>query len=219
MGRRRSGGDPIGPVALAPGPPRLRRALVVLAGLYLGIVALSNTPLSLSDRLPETPRFFVRASCLFPQAGVASIDYRVEGWSCGEARYRELDYRPYFPLRTEDKESRFHRIGRFYRKDPTVMQALDRYLVNRHNRGAAGPGGAGDGIDGPIGGIRHVSLRLPLPAPGEPVERYRRRPLTEIAPEHRKDWFSTGEQNRQRRCEEAGAGPAPPSATTEDLDE
>lgn len=187
-------------VAASWGGPRVRRALLVIGAgwvVLLGALALDR---GLPARVPAVPRFFLQSSCLFPRAGEMQIEYRVEAYACQARKFQELDHRPYFPLRADDKESRFHRVGHFYRRNRTVMQALERYLIDRHNRRAAG-GGAGDGVEGPIGGIRFMSLRIPLPPMGARVERNRVGPLHEYTADQRVTWYITSIAARRAYCE------------------
>jgi len=57
--------------------------------------------------------FFTECTCLFPRAAVYTIEYRLDAWACGR-RWEPIDPRPYFPIQTDDKESRLQRLGYFY---------------------------------------------------------------------------------------------------------
>lgn len=181
--------EDVGPVVPGWGPWWLRAALVVVAGLYLFVLALANTGSNISKGLPAVPRYFTQVACLFPRAALMGIEYRVEGWSCDQQAWVPLDHRPDFPLHSDHKESRFHRLGSFYRRELPVMQALDAYLVRRN---------AARGVR--IGGIRYSSLRIPLPPVGGAIERYRWKPLDAFPAEYRKGWYETGRINRTARC-------------------
>jgi hypothetical protein len=189
------------------GPPWLRRALVAAALLYLALILARAVGIRGIERaVPPSVRFFTQAACLFPQAALLSTEYRVEGWSCRQGRFVELDHRAYFPLRSDDKESRFQRLGFFYRRNRVVMEALDNFLVERQSRAAPGTP-AGD--LGTIGGIRFSSLRVPFPPPGAKVERYQFRPLSEIPQRQRYPWYQTGPERRRDRCKEVTDGSRP----------
>jgi len=86
--------------------------------------------------------------------------------------------------------------------DLLVMEALDDFLVERHNA-RVGAGLASDdqppGL-GSIGGIRLLSLRRPFPEPGEPVERYHEPPVDTFPDKQRRHWFWTTESVRAERC-------------------
>jgi hypothetical protein len=122
-----------------------------------------------------------------------SVDYRAEGWLCTERRWVEIDTRPYFPMRSDDKENRFHRVMHFYRRHRMTLQALESYLIHGHNDGAP---------NAPISGVRLLSLRIPLPKPGEKVDRYRRRSLSEHPEDQRRNWYWTPTAKRAARCAE-----------------
>ncbi len=189
---------PASTIARGPGPRWFRILVAVVAVTYLIVLGLSNTGLKVSEWLPPVLRYFSQIACLFPDAAEFGIEYRVEAWSCSDRRWVELDYRPDFPMRSEDKENRFQRVGHFYRSNLPVMQALDAYLVERRNARAA----RGDDKGGKIGGIQIVGLRIPFPAPGQAVERFRWRPLSEYPHEYRKEWYRTGRTRRRERCGE-----------------
>lgn len=190
-------------VAPATLPRWLYRGLGALAGVYLVSIFLGSSGSRLPDELlPRPLRYFTQIACLFPRARPMGIEYRVQAYSCRSGQFRELDYRPYFPIRADDKESRFERAGFFHRRDRKVMEALDDYLVGRHNAGAKA-GTARDGIEGAIGGILFMSLRLPLPEPGSRIERYRRRPLEDYPHDQRKYWYKTPQSRLRERCAEA----------------
>ncbi len=85
----------------------------------------------------------------------------------------------------------------FFRQDETTMHALDAYLVERH---ASGKGL--DGIDAlkTLGGVRLLSLRIPLPNPGEALERNRRLPLAAYPEDERHVFYHTPRSKLAERC-------------------
>jgi hypothetical protein len=179
-------------------------ALRVLAGSYLAGVWLDGVGSTLPSRvLPRVPNYFLQVAALFPRAATMSIDYRAEAWVCADRKWEELDTRPYFPLDPEDKENRFQRVMHFFRQDETTMHALDAYLVQSH---ATGKGL--DGIDSvkPIGGVRLLSLRIPLPNPGEPLQRNRRLPLSAYPDDERHVFYHTPRSKAAERCGSPGEG-------------
>jgi hypothetical protein len=177
---------------------RGRVALITLAGVYLAGVWLDGVGSTLpSQVLPRVANYFLQVAALFPKAATMSIDYRAEAWVCADRKWEELDTRPYFPIDPDDKENRFQRVMHFFREDRPTMRALDAYLVDRH--------GSGKGLDGidptkPLGGVRMLSLRIPLPNPGEPLERSRRVPLAEVPAEQRHGFYHTRRSEIGARC-------------------
>jgi hypothetical protein len=137
--------------------------------------------------------FFTEATALFPSASMYAIEYRLEVWPCGR-QWEPIDPRPYFPIRTDDKESRFQRLGYFYERNRPAMQALDSYISTHH------AAGVDDGVTGAIGGIRLVKVVRPLPPVGGEVERYHFDPFAPIPPAQRRDVYYTPESERRRRC-------------------
>ena len=168
-----------------------------LALIYLAGVFLSGTGSPLPARvLPRALAYFTQISRLFPHALTTVIDYRAEGYLCEGARWVEIDVRPYFPIDADDKESRFQRVMFFYREDRTTMRALEAYLMERHNGGSGEDGAPRTAI----GGVRLLSLRIPFARPGEPEQRYRRRPLGDYPEDERKIWYYTPAARREERC-------------------
>jgi len=102
----------------------------------------------------------------------------------------ELDTTPYFPIDTHSKENRFNRVMHFARENHKVMAALDEYLVHQYNRGTGKP----------IGGVKLMSLRIPIPKVGSHVERYAPRPLADYPEEQRKRFYFTPRSKRAERC-------------------
>lgn len=171
-----------------------------LACAYLVGVWLDGTGSTLPAAvLPRAANYFLQIAALFPSAAIASIDYRAEGYVCADRKWQELDTRPYFPIEPDDKENRFQRVMHFFRQDRRTMRALDAYLVDRHRAG-----GQDDGIaaDRAIGGVRLSSLRIPIPNPGERIERPRRKPLTDYPEEEKHIFYHTPRATIADRCGE-----------------
>jgi hypothetical protein len=184
-----------------PGPSWFRQAVGIAGTLYLAAIFLGSAGSTVPRKsLPRPVLYFTQVACLFPRAATHSIEYRAAAYSCREGRFRELDYREYFPLHPDDKENRYHRLAHFYRRNQEVMQAVDEHLVQRHNARVDRGERPGDGIEGPIGGILVMSLRIPLPEPGTEVERFTRTPLTDVPREWRKLWYRTPRARREERC-------------------
>jgi hypothetical protein len=175
-----------------------RATLGVLAGAYLAGVWFDGVGSTLpSHALPRVANYFLQVAALFPKAATMSIDYRAEAWVCADKKWEELATSPYFPIDPDDKENRFQRVMHFFRQDETTMHALDAYLVERHVSGRGL-----DGIDAikPIGGVRLLSLRIPLPSPGEPLERSRRLPLASYPEAERHVFYHTPRSKAAERC-------------------
>lgn len=179
----------------------------IAGGAYLVAIFLGSAGSSVPrEVLPRPLLYFTQVACLFPRAATHSIDYRVAAYSCRERRFLELDYRRYFPLHPDDKENRYHRLAYFYRRNRNVMRALDDHIVERHNEATLRGESPDDEIEGTIGGILVMSLRIPLPEPGIRVDRYTRTPLADAPREWRKRWYRTPRSLRLERCgAEAGA--------------
>jgi hypothetical protein len=179
-------------------PPRLRRVLTVVAGIYALFVWMDASGLNLPDRILPLPlRFFMQEAALFPDAARDAIEYRAEGYLCDARRFEEVDVRPYFPIQRDDKESRFYRAMFFHRRQKKVLEALDEFIVKEHNR--AHP-------EARIGGVMLLSLRIPIPPPGTPEPRYQRLPLADYPQEvERKYWYATPSSERTQRCDEVAA--------------
>jgi hypothetical protein len=183
---------------------RRQAAIRIFAGSYLVGLWLDGVGCGLPARiLPRTANYFLQVAALFPTAAVASIDYRAEGHVCGESTWMELDTRPYFPIDPNDKENRFNRVMHFFRENRKTMSALDTYLVESHNSGIHE-----DGIPRglPIGGVRLLSLRIPLPKPGDRLERVSRLPLADYPEEQRKIFYHTPGSKLAERCGTRGRG-------------
>jgi hypothetical protein len=182
-----------------------RIVLRVLAGAYLVGVWLEGVGSTLpSHLLPRTAVYFFQVAALFPNAAVMSIDYRAEAWVCADKKWTELDTRSFFPLDPDDKENRFQRVMHFFREHARTMRALDAYLVDGHNDGTHD-----DGIpkDAHIGGVRLMSLRIPLPSPGEPPHRATRLPLADYPKDERHLFYRTPKSKRAERCGASAEAP------------
>lgn len=175
------------------GRSSLRRCGTALAAIYLLAIGLDATGTGIPDRvLPLPVRFFVQDAALFPHASAEVVDWRAEGWRCNERRFAELDVRPFFPIRRDDKESRFYRAMFFHHRQRAVLEALDAFIAREQNR--AHP-------EDPIGGVILLSLRIPIPPPGTPEPRYRWIPLADFPHSvERRYWYTTAPDERVRRC-------------------
>jgi hypothetical protein len=168
-------------------------ALRALAVVYFTGIVLDGTGCGWSGRfLPRSLVFFSQVSVLFPKVAYWTIDYRAEAWSCSKKAWVELDTRPYFPIDPDDKENRFNRAMHFFRENRKTMQALDKYLVRHHDP------------NDPIGGVRLLSLRIPIPKVGSSFDRYERRPLAEYPETEREHFYHTPESVRVKRCKHGG---------------
>jgi len=173
-------------------------ALRALAALYLAVMWLEGPGwLGPLKNLPSAFLFFTQCSALFPHAALASIEYRAEGYVCSKGEWEEVDTRPYFPIEADDKENRFSRVMFFYRHHKKTMAAVDRFLVQSHNRHDRDDG---DAKDEKIGGVRLFSVRTPLPDIGDPPVRVHYRALSEIPQEWRKVFYETKSAPITERC-------------------
>lgn len=191
-----------------------RYALVALAGIYLADVWLDGVGSNLPSKvLPRSLLYFGQIAALFPHAGEKQIDYRAEGWLCAERKWVEIDPRPWFPIDRENKENRFYRAVQFYRENRKAMRALDEYVTTNHN--AAHQADASK----KIGGVRILSLRIPLPPPGTKIVPYKREELAKYPEDQRHDWYWTPGSMRRERCgDKAPVNPAsPPPKDDEDM--
>jgi len=176
-----------------PAPIRMGLALLALGYFFLLIADQARLP-ALRSIVPGPVLFFGQIADLFPSASSGIIEYRAEGWLCGGRRYVELDMGRLFPMLAGNKENRFYRLMHFYKRSRKVLGALDEYCARRYPP-IAGP-------DGPdrIGGVRFLSLILPLPGgPGE-VARYARKPLSEYPGLEPKVWYRTPARIAAARC-------------------
>jgi hypothetical protein len=176
------------PVAQGPWPRWLRIVLGVAGAGYVASVALGGAGWARKE-LPAPVRYFTETACLFPRAGVFAIEYRAEGFECGEKKWIPVDVRPDFPIHADNKESRFHRSMYFFRRNAQVLGALDDYLVEQN---------AGRGSK--LGGVRLSSLRIPFPEPGGAVERYRYLLIDHYPEKIRKTWYQTPRRRIEARC-------------------
>ena len=183
-----------GPVLAEPwAPRRLRQVAAVLGALYIAAVWLDAAGNGAADAvLPLPVRFFVQEAALFPHAARDVIEWRAEAWMCDAGRFEELDVRPYFPIRRDDKESRFYRAMFFHLHQRRVLAALDQFIAREQNRTHP---------EARIGGVMLLSLRIPIPPPGTPEARYKRLPLASYPPSvERHYWYVTDKAEREQRC-------------------
>ncbi len=178
-------------IELAPGSPGFRRALVALGVAYIAAMFSEAVGWQLHGLIWRPILFFCQIAALFPTAATHSIEYRAQGYTCGN-RVVEVDVRPFFPIHADDKESRFDRAMYFYRTDRTTMEALESYVLGEYNRNELDK----------IGGVVFLSLRIPVPQPGSAFPRYERKPLTDYPSEQRKVWYFTPHETVQKRCRE-----------------
>jgi hypothetical protein len=177
--------------------PIVTSLLTWISVFYFACIWLDAAHSKLPRRwLPSFVTYFTEAAALFPNAAQAIIDYRVEGWECSEQRWREIDPRVDFPIDADSKENRFYRALHFFRQNRPVMQALEVYLIERHNARARA---AREDV-GVIGGVRTLSLRLPVPEPGEHVERFGRQPIDAHPASQRHNWYWTPASRRAQNC-------------------
>src|SRR5690606_29976259 len=94
-----------GPLVVAESrlPRWLKPLLLGASAIYLvGLFFDGVQPKTSRALLPAPVLYFVQATCLFPHAALAAIDYRLEGWDCDAQSFRELDPTPYFPIHAND---------------------------------------------------------------------------------------------------------------------
>jgi hypothetical protein len=201
--------------AASPDEPKARSwksyALAAIAGLYLADVWLDGVGSNLPSKiLPRSLLYFGQIAALFPHAGEKQIDYRAEGWSCAEHKWVEIDPRPWFPIDQDNKENRFYRAVQFYRENRKVMRALDEYITTHYNASHD----ANANANKRIGGVRVLSLRIPLPAPGTRIDPYKREELAKYPEDQRHNWYWTPGSMRRERCGDK-TPPPPPSKDDE----
>jgi hypothetical protein len=196
--------------------PVARTCLRVVAAAYLLGLWQEGIGCSIPGKVvPKSLDYFLQIAALFPDAAKSASQFRAEGWICKEQKWQELYTEPYFPLNPYNKENRFQRVIHFYpdARGP-AMHALDQYLVDRHNAG-----NTDDNIprDERIGGIRIVSINVPIPKPGSHVERYRWRPLDEYPKNERhKGPYRTAPHKIEERCGPSGTPAAAPAPAESD---
>lgn len=176
-------------VAPSPGPPLLRLALTIAGALYIAGVFIEGAGGHLEKLVFRPVLFFCQIAALFPHGATHRIEYRAEGLPCQGPAF-EVDVRHFFPIHSDDKESRFDRALHFYRTDRPTMEALESYVRSRYNREAPEK----------IAGVVFLSLRVPIPAPGSSFPRYERAPLPDFPKEQRKVWYATSRDTVNERC-------------------
>ncbi len=173
------------------------RILTLVAVAYFACIWLDAAGSRLHERIfPAALTYFTQVAALFPKAAMDVLEYRVEGWDCASARWREIDARIDFPMDADSKENRFYRVLHFFRQTRPVMRALDEFLVSRHNARVS-LGGERIGF---IGGIRTQSIRVPLPKPGDKSQPYRRLPADSYPTDEHHYWYWTPGSRRAERC-------------------
>jgi hypothetical protein len=169
-----------------------KRIVFLLAALYLALVWLDAIGTPVLQALPPPLRFFGQVAQLFPRAAEQIIEWHAKVYRCDTGQFEELDVRPYFPIRADDKENAFDRAQFFYFKEKRVQRALDTYLSDGETRAGRRSGG-----------VMLLSLRLPLPEAGHVDVCYERRPLAEAPRDaERKYWYVTATDERAHRCAE-----------------
>jgi hypothetical protein len=169
--------------------------MVALALLYLAAVWLDGAGFAGALQwIPLPVRFFSQVAQLFPHAAPFAIEWRAQGYRCATGTVEELDLRPHFPIHADDKENRFARAMFFHHRNRAVLEALDAFISGRE---------ASLGPEHRLGGLMLLSVRVPIPSPGEPPPRYRRVPLDAMPAEYeRKVWYASSRDDFNRRCAE-----------------
>jgi hypothetical protein len=179
--------------AARPRPKGWRVLVAALATVYLLAIALDAAGSGWPARfLPLPLRFFVQVAELFPHASRDAVEWRAEAWRCDDGTVSELDVRPFFPIRPDDKESRFYRAMFFYHRQPRVLRALEQFIIREQNRRHP---------EQRIGGVTFLSLLIPIPAPGTALQPYRRQPIADYpATVIRNRWYAPDPELCRRRC-------------------
>jgi hypothetical protein len=174
----------------------LLRGMGALAGLYLAAVWLDGAGFAGAIKwIPLPARFFVQVAQLFPHAEPFAIEWRAQGYRCAAGTVEEIDLRPHFPIHADDKENRFNRAMFFFHRNRAVLEALDAFISQREEK--LGP-------DHRLGGVTLLSVRVPIPSPGEQTPRYRRVSLEEMPAEYkRRVWYASSRDDIDRRCAES----------------
>jgi len=177
--------------------------LAVLAATYfVGVWAEAAKAGTAARWFPAPIAYFMQVAALFPGAAHHAIDYRVEGWRCRDKTWAEIDVTPWFPIDSDNKESRFYRAIHFYgdqHPHRQTLRALDEFIVSRFDADAIDAVAQGRGGE-PIGGVRFVRLHVPFGKPGDGSARYERKPLDGYPTDQRKDLYYTPESKREERC-------------------
>jgi hypothetical protein len=177
------------------GPRWLRLALAGFAALYFAMIFLDVVESGFTYAfIPGPIRFFGQVAALFPSAKTHDVDYRAEGWFCGDGMFHEIDVGAYFPILSDNKEGRFQRAMHFYHESPRVLAKLADFIVERHNARVGGTEW--------IGGIRLLSVVTPIPTPEQGAARYRWRPLSDFPFSDRRAWYETPGKKYRTSCRE-----------------
>lgn len=216
------------------GPTWLRYALIAPAVVYLFLLLHTPQPYRYVPGDGGTQQrekigwkaflaYFATCTGLFPEADWVGSDkehevpgskeFRIEAFSCDRARWEMLDPQPYFPIQSDDKESRLPRIIHFYIEEGDTAQArgaahaIEGYLLEHH-----ADDGVDDGVPGRIGGIRISRDAHPVGTPGDDVPRYHYDPLSPLpATDHVTVLYNTthgdhdGHDGVRTRCKAQGA--------------
>ena len=91
---------------------------------------------------------------LFTDAARDAIEWRAEGWRCDISQFEAIDVRPLFPIRRDDKESRFYRAISSTTGSGACSRRSTSSSFEAHNR--AHP-------EARIGGVMLLDLRIPIP--------------------------------------------------------
>jgi hypothetical protein len=177
--------------------------LAAVALAYFGAIFTEAAKSGTSARwLPAPIAYFTQVAALFPGAARHAIDYRVEGYRCKDKTWSEIDVSPWFPIDSDNKESRFYRAIHFYgdqHPDRQTLRALDQFIVDRYDGDARDSAARGEPRE-PIAGVRIVKLLVPVGTPGDGQPRYEKKPLATYPAEQRKDLYYTPESRRDERC-------------------
>jgi hypothetical protein len=144
--------------------------------------------------LPAPLAYFTQIAALFPGAAKHSIDYRVEGYSCKERSFSEIDVRPWFPIDADNKENRFYRAMHFFGEHPhrETLRALDEFITSHYETDRIAAAARGEARPA-LGGVRFVRVRSSIGEAGDVDERYEKKPLTSFSSEDRHDLYYTPE--------------------------
>lgn len=178
------------------GNRHFRQALLGCATIWFFLLVADQFMRAWAKKyVPSTLVYFAQVSGLFPKAARNIIEYRAEGWLCGEQRYVELDMTQLFPMLAGNKENRFYRAMHFFRNNKKVMRSLDSFTVRNHPFVLTR-----DGMES-VKGVRFLSLRIPLPESPAAVKRHRWEPLGAYPEKYRVTWYSTSDRALRKRCD------------------
>jgi hypothetical protein len=173
----------------SPGPPWLRRILVVLGGLYVAAVLCEAVGIQLHLLVYRPVLYFCQIAKLFPGATRYVFEHRAQGTTCN-GREVEIDVRHFFPIHANDKESRFDRAIFFYRTDRPTMQALEGYIRREYNKSELEK----------VAGVTLTRVEIPIPLPGSAFARFERKPLSDYPESQRQVFYHTPKRVIEERC-------------------